>query len=164
MAYLEARLSFKGLCQVSRLHLPLRSTKEQDDTKIAARGKTGSSLIDVSLFPFPGGSGKLVGRKSLFHRSDDDWQHIRPKSMLGHPRKRRTISMKEVDGDVSNVGYYNKPSVCVLLCLCRSFIGNKNRRNRPRSIYQCSSMVPRLSGQNCKLFQVSFVPQFPKET
>ena len=36
--------------------------------------------------------------------------------------------------------------------------------NRPRSIYQYSSMAPRLSGKNCKFFKVLFVPQFPKET
>ena len=36
--------------------------------------------------------------------------------------------------------------------------------NRPRSIYQYSNMAPRLSSQNCKFFQASFVSQFPKGT
>ena len=35
--------------------------------------------------------------------------------------------------------------------------------DKPCSIYQYSSMAPRLSGQNCNFFEVSFVPQFPKE-
>ena len=34
------------------------------------------------------------------------------------------------------------------------------RKNKPRSIYQYSNEVPRLSGHN----RYSFDPQFPKET
>ena len=34
--------------------------------------------------------------------------------------------------------------------------------NRPRSIYQYSSMAPRLSGQNCKIFKQFFCPSIPK--
>ena len=31
--------------------------------------------------------------------------------------------------------------------------GFASNKNRPRSIYQYSSMAPRLSGQNCKFFK-----------
>ena len=65
MTYLEARLSFKGLYQASWLHFPLCSIKEQDYTKIAARGKN-RLLIDVILFSFPGGSGKLSAGSHSF--------------------------------------------------------------------------------------------------
>ena len=35
---------------------------------------------------------------------------------------------------------------------------------QPHSIIVYSNMAPRLSGQNCNFFKVSFVSQFPKET
>ena len=35
----------------------------------------------------------------------------------------------------------------------RRRLADKSEANRPRSIYQYSSMAPRLSGQNCKFFK-----------
>ena len=51
-------------------------------------------------------------------------------------------SIKEVNGKRINQG-----------CMSLSTYYLEYGRNRPRSIYQYSSMAPRLSGQNCKFFK-----------
>ena len=71
----------------------------------------------------------------------------------------------------------NRKRLCVVETILLRFLWNENGNfshkinengcevntlfNRPRSIYQYSSMAPRLSGQNCKFFKF-LCPSIPK--
>ena len=55
----------------SRLHLQLCSTKEQEEAEILARRK-GKTLNGWNIASFSRGSSKLVVRKSIFPRYDND--------------------------------------------------------------------------------------------
>ena len=58
----------------------------------------------------------------------------------------------------------NAPNIDCSQAIRGAYHLEKISENRPRSIYQYSSMAPRLWGLKLQIFQVSFVPQFPKET
>jgi len=77
------------------------------------------------------------------------------------------ITVLEIQGHITKNDLLRTCSVYLFFwsknasCSCKWTCSTKRAGDRPRWIYQYSSMCPRISGQN---FQVSCVPQIPKDT